>query len=145
MNLLDRLPSHAQVVDCNPEFDDSRERWLRGPWDDEPDFVRWIDPVTRYNCMVRRTPLGSLCGYVGITSDHPSFGLHGSVTWCNFFKEIPEDVQLFWIGFDCAHFHDLIPGMPMPSGPDGVYRTLEYVIAEVLSLALQLKEIEDGV
>lgn len=57
----------------------------------------------------------------------------------------PDDV--WWLGFDTAHCWDLVPGMAaldlklgITSGPiGGTYRTLDYVRAEVASLASQVR------
>ena len=64
----------------------------------------------------------------------------------------PDD--LWWFGFDCAHFGDLMPGLRavlaemrskvplVPPGMDEVYRDMDYVMAECAGLAQQLKQIE---
>lgn len=76
--------------------------------------------------------------------------------------ENDEDDNIWWLGFDCAHLHDLVPDMarhnrspqmaaiyaqfniPTTSSihADETYRDINYVTNEVLSLALQLKSIE---
>ena len=49
----------------------------------------------------------------------------------------PDDV--WWFGFDCAHFHDRAPAMERDlSLPSASYKTLDYVRAECASLARQL-------
>lgn len=48
---------------------------LDGPWDGEPDKAQWIDAATDYDCLVVRSHLGALCGYVGVPSSHR---LHGA-------------------------------------------------------------------
>lgn len=57
-------------------WEPTREDWMRGPWDDEPDEEDWVDDYTGYRCaIVRNTRVtGTLCGYVGIPPEHP---LHG--------------------------------------------------------------------
>lgn len=60
-----------------------------------------------------------------------------------------EDDDVWWLGFDCGHAWDVAPGTRhilasigrAPStSDDDVYRTFDYVKAEVLSLARQLKD-----
>lgn len=59
-------------------FDEGKEGWGPGPWQDEPDKVVWVDDATGLDCMVQRGPLGSWCGYVGVPPGHPWFGNGGS-------------------------------------------------------------------
>lgn len=43
--------------------------WGPGEWQDEPDRMQWIDPVTLLPCLMWRHPsLGSWCAYVGLPS-----------------------------------------------------------------------------
>lgn len=59
-----------------------RSGWPRGPWDNEPDFKRWIDGPTGFDCAIKRiVARGHLCGYVGISPDHPWFKV-GSADGC---------------------------------------------------------------
>jgi hypothetical protein len=85
--------------------------------------------------------------------------VHGGLTFsdkCD--QDAPEDsgichvpgpgrpADVWWFGFDCAHSGDIVPGMiacerkmgfsPPPDG--GVYKTVDYVRAEVANLARQL-------
>lgn len=46
-----------------------------GPWDEEPDHERWVHEPTGLACLVRRTQLGHLCGYVGVPPEHPLYGV----------------------------------------------------------------------
>lgn len=48
--------------------------WPRGPWDDEPDKVQWIDPATGLDCLIHRGPGSALCGYVGLPPGHKFHG-----------------------------------------------------------------------
>jgi hypothetical protein len=125
---------------------------FRGEWDNEPDLT--LEKRGDYYLMVRRGPLGSLCGYVGLPSYHNLYGaeytdngwdnpvanlkVHGEVTWSGHFKKILSFI--WWIGFDCAHLGDLTPDM-RPIG-DAVYRNLDYVTQEVEFLYEQLKGLE---
>lgn len=51
-----------------------RSKWPPGPWHDEPDELRWIDPTTSLPCTARRNDFGAWCGYVGVPETHPWHG-----------------------------------------------------------------------
>lgn len=96
----------------------------------------------------------------------PTVRVHGSLNYSrhsNGHAHIPypeEPENLWWFGFDCSHSRDLSPALPTilieDTTPEGVlmrqifvkissrqiYRDLQYVKEECLSLAKQLKEIE---
>jgi hypothetical protein len=138
-----------------------KARWLRGPWDDEPDKLQWPDAATGLPCLIVRSPLGHLCGYVGVDPGHPWHGVdydaiepspavHGGLTYsarcqggiepaiCHEVAGDRDDV--WWFGFDCAHWRDLTlisdnAGARFPQG--GIYRDLAYVRAECARLAAQ--------
>lgn len=82
-------------------------------------------------CLVMRNHSGALCGYVGVTKEHPLYGVHpdhhifvhGRVTFSEFgdgtahvdkwFYHAPYDLEgnlVWWIGFHCAHAGDYCPG-----------------------------------
>lgn len=102
-----------------------REMWGEGPWDKEPDRVSWVDPETGLPCIIRRGPMGSWCGYVGVPKAHPLFGedyfdldidVHGGLTYAAMCGDDhcrgvchEADDEAWWFGFDCAHAGDLIP------------------------------------
>lgn len=156
-----------------------KSEWLDGPWKAEPDRIYWIDEETKYPCIIRRSPgSGALCGYVGIPANHPYYGasydavsehaeVHGGLTYAS---ECDGDAEkgichlsdtkdeVFWYGFDCAHFDDFMPLMEctmrkidIPSkssefsiyGKHDEYKDMDYVKNEVTSLAKQLFEIRD--
>jgi len=122
-----------------------------GPWDDEVSGKQWFDETTGLPCLIRRTPLGHLCGYVGLPSNHPWHGkpysrirldvnVHGNLTYAG---KTPDDFALpgyWWIGFDCSHSFDLVPGMRINYA--GEYRTIAYVKAECTSLAIAANNVE---
>ena len=132
-----------------------------GPWDGEPDKVQWVDPVTDFDCLVLRNHMGSWCGYVGLPPGHSLHGkdyekadveVHGGLTFASFCDPDEGDDKIchvpapgrpdevWWLGFDCAHYMDLTPGMiSFINEPSATYRDLEYVVNEVEQLALQLK------
>lgn len=105
----------------------------------EPDFAIWRDAATGLVCLIRRTPYGHLCGYVGVPTGHKVFGIesehedilrelnvHGGVTFSgkiesvNFFDDSDDDgtpvdlefmeTSIWFIGFDAAHSTDFSPG-----------------------------------
>lgn len=145
-----------------------RSGWPTGLWDDEPqDKVQWTDQATGMPCLARRSRLGNWCGYVAVTSDHPAYGedyhsvavdVHGGLTFAGPCQDGPdaqtvchipepgEPDDVWWLGFDCAHAYDLVPGIyairidaGIPVWDGDVYRTLAYVQAECARLAAQLR------
>lgn len=147
-----------------------KSSWLKGPWLDEPDRIEWRH--AGFPCLIARGPIGPLCGYVGLPPGHPMHGKgyddvhrsdgqqlehgHGGLTYaaecqpppgkiCHVPREgEPEDV--WWVGFDCAHFGDYtdMRGMfgGISDGDDnsgrGAYRDLDYVRRDVEGLAAEL-------
>jgi hypothetical protein len=111
--------------------------WGEGPWNSEPDKVQWTDPATGLPCMIHRAKTtGSWCGYVGVGSGHPHYGIHdfseipvsvhGGITFADkcdpgFNPETGEGIchipepgepdDVYWFGFDCGHAFDLMPAM----------------------------------
>ena len=160
-------------------FDNIVDRlgWPSGEWDNEPDRVTWLHEATGARCTMRRGPLGSWCGYVGLNGNHPLAGkdyddidvyvhrglsyaaychpmeadewiryrlmrekwvtesliypigdaarhlredrrgdtstLLGWQEWIRLFNLCHEDCPhgLWWLGFDCAHAWDIVPGL----------------------------------
>ncbi len=167
-------------------MDDTREvdksGWGEGPWQDEADDGQWVDPATGLDCMIHRNHGGALCGYVGVGREHPLYGksyqevddifsVHGGLTYSRECQEggiichVPEPGRsgdIWWFGFDTAHFMDYAPGMEaelakfrkvenipkldvpeldnlFKKGPEG-YKNWAYVTAECELLAKQLVE-----
>lgn len=116
-------------------------------------------------CCIGRNTLGTLNGYVAVPRGHPYFGkdydeieieVHGGLTYAysdlGFFENgIFEDI--WWLGFDTAHFGDSIPfsfsySIPFsfsyledigsPISRESTYKNFDYVKAETISLADQL-------
>lgn len=52
--------------------------WGEGPWQTEVDKRQWRDAATGLPCLIVRNRMGSLCGYVGVSKEHPAHGLHYS-------------------------------------------------------------------
>jgi hypothetical protein len=112
---------------------DDKSTWERGPWDDEPDKVVWVDEATGLDCMAHRNHSGAWCGYVGVPEGHRAFGrdyddlpvvCHGGLTYACGCQEtadpavglchIPQSGRpdkVWWLGFDCAHYMDRMPAM----------------------------------
>lgn len=112
--------------------------WGDGPWMDEPDKMQWQDGETGLPCLAVRNHFGSWCGYVGVSPDHPAYGLgyddvrtasgdwpdvHGGLTYAGHCRDgdeatnichVPEPGEpdkVFWFGFDCNHWRDFAPEM----------------------------------
>lgn len=136
-----------------------KSSWGLGPWQDEPDRVDFIH--SGFACFAKRGPLGQWCGYVGVPRESPLYGkpyhdvnfdVHGGLTYadkcdgeiCHAPEPgMPDDV--WWLGFDCAHSGDLVPGMEafrrkasFPSPDWETYKDLAYVSSQIRSLAEQL-------
>ena len=136
----------------------SRKRWPSGPWNDEPDGVWWYDEATGLPCRAERQSMGSWCGYVCVPHHHdevlihPWHGrvfheglsdivhVHGGLTFSDEMLAWVPDPEGWWLGFDCAHLGDKVPGMPTTwEGMVSTYRTLGFVRKEVTSLAKQVE------
>lgn len=146
-----------------------KSTWGHGQWHQEPDKVQWIDPATGLDCLIVRGPSGALCGYVGVPETHPFHGkdysdiydhdieCHGGLTFsdscapandkgeaygiCHVPAEGRPD-HVWWFGFDCAHSGDLCPKFRQDDFGYNLYRDIDYVKAEVGSLAAQLAAIK---
>lgn len=134
-------------------WDNRRRKWGDGPWLTEPDYTSWYDADTGYPCnVIRHEHLGHLCGYVGIPPGNRWYGInademepypevHGGVTYGGPFGTDPD---LWWIGFDCSHAFDLVPGIENIVGESTgwTYRDMNYVKAQCTLLAAQAAEQE---
>lgn len=105
----------------------NHEDWGEGPWNHEEDHAVWVDPATGLDCMINRGPAGALCGYVGVPPSNFAHGrdyqdlnvvVHGGLTYSKACQEdgeichVPEpgrEHDIWWLGFDCAHFTDVMP------------------------------------
>jgi len=137
--------------------------WGPGAWQDEPDRVEWRH--AGLPCLATRSLVGgNWCGYVAVPPGHPLHGthydgpdvdVHGGLTYsgrcsghiCHVAQPgEPDDV--WWFGFDCGHFLDVLPAMDARSRQYGLgttrgtYKTLDYVQAETNQLAEQLARTE---
>jgi hypothetical protein len=102
----------------------AKKLWPPGPWMDEPDRVEFEH--AGFPCIIRRVPLGNLCGYVAMPPWHPWHGqhydnrglpeAHGGLTYADFCHgtichepKWGDPANVWWLGFDCAHYMDLVP------------------------------------
>lgn len=109
-----------------------KRTWGPGPWQDEPDKMQWPDSATGLPCLIKRNPVGALCGYVGVPVGHPWYGehyrevhpdvqIHGGLTYSDACQEgdeghtichvpaLGEPDHAWWLGFDCGHRGDYAP------------------------------------
>lgn len=157
---------------------DQKLEWFgEGEWVDEPDAVSFsflgikcaIRRTIKYEGLSEETPImvfgGHLCGYAKVPDGHPvlksinheqmlydqfNIDIHGGLT---FAEKFPNGD--YWIGFDCAHYDDIIPSMkkiermndlmksyqekyPDCSLFNPTYKSLMFVIEECKSIAEQL-------
>jgi hypothetical protein len=82
-----------------------KSSWPRGEWDREPDKMQWQDKETGLPCLIVRNRMGALCGYVGVSEDHPDYQkgyddfrveVHGGLTFANSCQEATKDRWLKW-------------------------------------------------
>lgn len=155
------------------------------PWLTEPNFAKWRDPATGLMCMIVRSDLKSLCGYVRVPrgklrqqliryrqidpghlvnfyskvyrrrgfnhSKLRNIEVHGGLTFSGWYGKYRRLPRGYWIGFDCGHAFDYVPGVhellkllnfESRSGMlQDTYRDFSYVKGEVTELARQLAKI----
>lgn len=163
---MERIEYHYEDVD--------KTAWGEGEWLTEPDKVQWQDKETGLPCIAKRNEhFGFWCGYVGVTRGHHAYGkhydevnvvAHGGLTFadrcqphedteqgeahaiCHVVQDGEND-DVWWLGFDCGHYMDDMPGTratlnalggEVIRSDFGVYRTISYVEAEIKHLAAQL-------
>ena len=68
-----------------------------------------------FPCVIIFQPMLHRCGYVGIPENHELYGknyedinveCHGGLTYGRNYLYGHEETDLWWIGFDCAHYLD---------------------------------------
>jgi hypothetical protein len=101
-----------------------KSKWTKGEWTDELDHIAFEHKGVP--CIIHRSPSsGALCGYAAVPPGHPWHGkryqdidadVNGGLSYgeacqgaiCHVPKPgEPDDV--YWLGFDCAHGHDISP------------------------------------
>lgn len=128
-------------------------RWER---ETEPNFAEMVTQ-DMYHCVIKRNSvLGTLCGYVGVTRDHPWWGkhyfdldqveVHGNLTFSDYMNG-SGIIDYWYLGFDCAHAGDEIPNLPFGlsffmkrSGEQCTYKDVNYVTFEIIKLLNQARE-----
>jgi hypothetical protein len=127
-------------------------------WENEPDYLRFTEDTTGWECIIKRTKaLGILCGYVIIPKESILYNkhyndelfnnikVHGGLTFSDYEENVDDrDGTIFLeylIGFDCAHLDDLAPYKQ--DIYQGIYRNIGYVEYECLRLARQLYELSN--
>lgn len=134
-----------------------RSGWDAGPWDAEPDRLEFQH--AGFPCLCLRTALGAWFGYVAVPPGHPDHGrpyadvpvsVHGGLTSAHARRgavcHVPapgDPDNVWWLGFDCAHVYDLVPGFRIDADPWHLdhdrYRDLAYVRRETERLADHLR------
>ena len=133
-----------------------KSTWPDGPWMSEPDRLEF--EAHGFPCLIVRQPHnGGLCGYVAVPPGHPWYGVryqdldpevHGGLTYSDFCQgnicHVPkpgEPDNVYWLGFDCGHYHDYQPAYPgdlnLRFGHERVYRDIAYVKQQCEELAKQ--------
>lgn len=89
------------------------------PWLTEPDQIEF--QYRGYQCLIRRNPeLKILCGYVAIPKDSKFYNVNDYDAICDslqvwggitFAGKINKTDSKFYLGFDCAHLEDYVPGI----------------------------------
>jgi len=155
-----------QRIEYRDRYDKSG--WGDGPWLTEPDKIQWRDEATGLPCLIVRNDMGGLCGYVGVGPENKFYGVeytevddvavHGGLTFsglCDVGEneeqrcvtichtvEKGESDDVWWLGFDCGHCYDKLPGLAKYPGmrerPMDVYRDVAYVTEQIENLAKQL-------
>lgn len=131
-----------------------RTGWEPGPWDDEDDL--YYLSVHDVPCVIGRTPMGNLNGYVAVPRSHRWWGKYPddieeladfNLTFAGYrheamYADLPSFGDAWWFGFDHLHLLDLAPGMPSMGdalgarlGMQPTYKTVHYVLVEVTRLA----------
>ena len=124
----------------------ARAKYVR----DEPDYLSFKYKGTK--CEIKRnSAMLFLCGYTSFVLYQPydvnyyrknlvNIDVHGGVTY---FKVKP--CGKIKIGFDCAHYNDLIPTLSIQAGEkDGEeYRTIAFVKKEIRRMVDQIIKIND--
>ena len=116
------------------------------PWETEPN-KKTFEHAGLPCLILRQKTLLCLWGYVGLPVGHPLHGkdahareagdidVHGGLThsW-----PMAEDIDRWWLGFDCGHDGDIIPGDADMAAHYATYWTIEDVERETRRLADQL-------
>lgn len=120
-----------------------KSEWFEGPWQSEPDEIRWIDPLTGFFCLItRHDTMGFLRGYTGVPKGHPAYGDYEGRIYGDWAGEI----EGYWCyGFDCAHADDLwnlipIAGQYQFSKSTDTYRDVEYCYHRIRGIITEIQD-----
>jgi hypothetical protein len=118
--------------------------------DKEGDIYNWN--YKGFRCSLKRNLLRCWCGYVTIPieipidlkeDDYYPFDCHGGVTY----QEFSDENKCWTVGFDCAHYNDLVPyyyeiSLPGKKLDDSVeYRTKDFAIKQTNGIVDQILSI----
>jgi len=114
-----------EKVEYRLKPEQKKEMWGEGRWVDEPDYVEFEH--NKAQCLIRRVYCpegengefifgGHLCGYVLLPENHPfrnkgmdvESQVHQGITFNGYFLN---DLENYYIGFDCGHMNDIIPSL----------------------------------
>jgi hypothetical protein len=130
-----------------------KSKWPEGEWSTESDRENYKTEEGFDAAIIRHPGLGHLCGYVGISQEHPLHGksydaaygaidpdVHGGLTYDGEGRvDSGEDPALWYFGFDCAHSGDLSPGMLRYGDcSHSAYRNIAYVKQHIARLSKSL-------
>ena len=132
----------ASGIPCLIQRHPSMGHWCGyvGVPEGHPWYKTGYDDVTRSGipCLIQRHPsMGHWCGRTRDSDGARDWvDVHGGLTYAG---KCPSDDpdKLGWLGFDCAHSGDHIPGLSLGPRGDDVYRDKAYVQAECERLATQ--------
>ena len=125
--------------------------------------------VEGFKCVILGSYFGHRCGYIAIPKEHELYGkdydsididIHGGFTYAEYSEgeyPIKSDENVWWIGFDCAHYMDAKDLNLMDKFEDkelleyeislreklgqyGTVKTVEYVENELINAVKQIKE-----
>lgn len=109
-------------------------------------------------CILEHPRMKHLLGYLAVPADHPWFRkdynkinctVHGGLTFAGDNDGYPYKAEgdVWWVGFDCAHSYDRMPGMEAiekekygwePLYQEGAtYKDRDYVFNEIMKMAEQ--------
>ena len=97
------------------------------------------------------------CGYIGVTKDHSLYWkhyddilcadieVHGGLTFSedSISEDFPADDNLWWLGFDCAHYGDKTNSVISRDFVErgGIFRDKDFCVKELHSMSRQMKEL----
>lgn len=147
MNKTREIYTESNVVE--------RDGWGAGPWDNEPDIVKF--QAFGYDCEARRNRMGAWCGYVSLPLEHDwtkrmvtDWGTEwAAYHFCKLVEYVGEPNllrQTLKVGFDCAHSWDITPRFAdMIIDENASYKDLAFVINKILEIAQKATFHEMGI